>query len=168
MVKIIYKTGSLLDATEPVLLHQTNRMGVMGSGIAKIIRERYPMAYEMYHISHKKFGLTLGDNIYVPGIPHTVINACAQATYGTDSSEIYTDYAALAQCFEKASIWIDDENKRRNKPDSLPFISAVAMPRIACARGGGSWKIVEEIIELTCVGFQPVVYTLLGDSSWNT
>ena len=34
--------GNLLEAPERIIVHQTNCMGVMGSGIAKQIKAKYP------------------------------------------------------------------------------------------------------------------------------
>lgn len=40
--------GDLLEANEDILGHQVNCQGVMGSGIAKILRDRYPNLYPEY------------------------------------------------------------------------------------------------------------------------
>ncbi|ESQ88967.1 hypothetical protein ABAC460_14395 [Asticcacaulis sp. AC460] len=47
-MKIIYKTGDLLEAPERVICHGCNAQGVMGSGIAVPIRNRYPMVFKAY------------------------------------------------------------------------------------------------------------------------
>ena len=46
MIKIV--KGNLLDATEDIIAHQVNCMGVMGSGLAKQIRNKYPEVYANY------------------------------------------------------------------------------------------------------------------------
>jgi O-acetyl-ADP-ribose deacetylase (regulator of RNase III) len=163
-MKIIYKTGDLMQASEPALIHQVNPI-TMASGIAKLIRDTYPFAYEMYILTKSQGGLALGENVYVPGEPHTIIHAVAQPNYGYDGEQ-YTDYAALAQCLENASEWVTRVNNGEKLGQKNP-IHAIAMGRIGCARGGGSWAIVSEIIELCCTSFQPVVYTLPNDTSWN-
>ena len=43
-----YKTGDLLDAPVDYICHQVNCQGRMGSGIAKQIKERWPVVYEGY------------------------------------------------------------------------------------------------------------------------
>lgn len=35
-------TGNVLDSDAPIIAHQVNCMGVMGAGVAKCIREKYP------------------------------------------------------------------------------------------------------------------------------
>ena len=47
-MEIIYKNGNLLDATTDVIAHQVNCQGVMGSGVAKQIKEKWPIVYKDY------------------------------------------------------------------------------------------------------------------------
>ena len=49
MIKIIQ--GDILKSKENIRAHQTNSVGIMGSGLAKQIKKIYPEAYEDY----KKF-----------------------------------------------------------------------------------------------------------------
>ncbi len=46
MIKII--DGNLFDTKAKIIAHQVNCRGVMGSGVALQIKERYPYVYEMY------------------------------------------------------------------------------------------------------------------------
>jgi O-acetyl-ADP-ribose deacetylase (regulator of RNase III) len=45
---IHYVKGNLLDSNCDYICHQVNCQGVMGSGIARQIRERYPVVYLYY------------------------------------------------------------------------------------------------------------------------
>ena len=45
-MKIIY--GDILNITEGIIRQQVNCMGVMGSGLAKQIRNKYPRVYQKY------------------------------------------------------------------------------------------------------------------------
>lgn len=45
---IILKYGNILDASENIICHQVNCKGVMGAGLAKQIRNRYPNVYKEY------------------------------------------------------------------------------------------------------------------------
>ena len=47
-MKIIYKKGNLLDAQTDVIAHQVNCQGVMGSGVAKQIKEKWPDVFKQY------------------------------------------------------------------------------------------------------------------------
>ena len=45
---IEYKNGDLLNVTEGIILHGCNGQGVMGAGVAKAIKMKYPEAFTAY------------------------------------------------------------------------------------------------------------------------
>ena len=47
MIKVV--KGNLLDATEAIIAHQVNCQKKMNSGVAKAIREKYPIVFDIYH-----------------------------------------------------------------------------------------------------------------------
>lgn len=146
---IRYVTGDLLGANQKVIVHGCNNRGVMGSGVARQIREKWPNVYEVYHLKHKVFGLALGDIIPVATLDgRVVVNAVTQDGFGSDGKR-YVDYGAIQRCFEtlndKVSNWEVDE---------------IAMPRIGAGLGGGDWEVIEEIINRTARNYAPVVYDL--------
>ena len=46
---VVIKEGNVFDSDAKIICHQVNCQGVMGSGVAKEVRERYPKVYEKYH-----------------------------------------------------------------------------------------------------------------------
>jgi len=149
---IIYKQGNLLEAPQRVLVHGTNNKGVMGSGVARQIRSRWPNVYEVYALKHKVFGLDLGDVIPVATLDGKIIvNAVTQDGFGRDGQR-YVDYAAIERCFEV----INDRVQSWE-------VSEVAMPRIGAGLGGGDWSVIESIINRTAKFYTPVVYDLQVD-----
>ena len=52
-MKIIYKEGDLFESSYKILIHGCNDRGVMGSGVALIVREKYPKAYKTYFDKYK-------------------------------------------------------------------------------------------------------------------
>lgn len=99
-----YKTGNLLNAPVDYICHQVNCQGRMGSGIAKQIKERWPVVYEEYIKRYVMYAdcddesLLLG-NIQEVQISKTqsVINMFAQLNYGYDGRR-YTSYDAFWAC----------------------------------------------------------------------
>ena len=89
------KIGDLFeDVAEGFIMHGCNAQGVMGSGFAKIIRERYPIAYQQYADQAPNY--ILGEVIPVLVAPNLVIvNAITQDFYGTD--RVHVDYGAVGQ-----------------------------------------------------------------------
>lgn len=142
MVK--YVKGNLLDSDCDYICHQVNCQGRMGSGIAKQIRERWPVVYNVYRNRfdyHTKIGATSEDVLgNVDLIPindegtRFVFNMYAQANYGYDGQR-YTSYDAFANCL--VNIWA-----------MMPTGCKVGFPKnIGCGLGGGNWKVISALIE---------------------
>jgi len=149
-MKIIYKKGNLLDCEEPYIMHGCNAQGVMQSGVAKAIRDRWSEAYQRYYKVYNDQGgrLYLGQIIIAHGSDKMIINAITQRMYGRDRTRRYISYAALRLCCETV-------NKQ-----CAPFTAAIALPRIGCGLANGEWSVVEKIIEEEFTHIQPVVYDL--------
>jgi O-acetyl-ADP-ribose deacetylase (regulator of RNase III) len=161
-MQIEYKTGDLLEASEPVIVHGCNAQGAMRSGVAKVIRAKYPGAYEAYEARHKTRGLRLGDVIWADCGPHIVANAITQEYYGRDGRR-YADYDAIEKAFtsiNETALATQSYSGPRTPPP--PKITAVALPLIGAGLAGGSWKTISEIIEHCSTNFQPVVYLIDG------
>ena len=47
---IVYKTGNLLDSSCECLVNTVNVVGVMGKGIAKDFKQKYPALFEPYKV----------------------------------------------------------------------------------------------------------------------
>ena len=136
MATIIQCNGDLLKSGVPLIIHQTNCMGVMGRGIAKSIREKYPEVFPPYHslciqMGKKLLGkaqlLKMHDGTYIA-------NCFGQYSYGTD--RVQTDYAALASALSEAASFAEMEKIVRV---GLPY-------RIGSALAGGDWNRVYDII----------------------
>jgi len=134
-------TGDLLDVKEGYIVHGCNAQGVMNSGVAKQIRERYPENYLVYKVSitQKKlnFESPLGHIIKYRIGDLMIINAITQDRYGRDGKQ-YVNYDAVRDCFRKI-------NEVVLKTDDLPKI--VNFPLIGCGLGGGDWDIISKIID---------------------
>lgn len=140
-MKIEYEYGNILDTKTRYIAHCVNAQHVMGSGVAKAIREAYPKAYEDYISSTLK----LGKVILSKNKPHNILHIVGQEYYGRDTGKIYVDYFALRQGF--ATI-----NKNINE--------SISFPMIGCGLAGGNWQIVSEILKEESTNFQPIVYLL--------
>lgn len=150
-MKIIYKTGDLLSCTEPWILHGCNAQGVMGSGVAKLIKDKYPSAYQAYMASIPLNGMELGRVTYAEQMDGKIIlNGITQEYYGRISERCYVDYQAITDV-----IWLVNKHAYHQKD-----IISVAMPKIGAGLGGGDWEIISGIIEAYSTNFQPVVYEL--------
>lgn len=138
---IKYVKVNALDLKEGVIAHQVNCKGVMGAGIAKQIKEKFPIVFDEYktlcYKNNNDKDLLLGnaqliqtnkDNIYV-------CNLFGQNTYSAKTKQ--TNYLALNLALYKMLKQIEDLG-----------IKNVAIPhKIGCGLGGGDWGIVKNMIE---------------------
>ena len=145
--------GNLLDVTHGIIVHGCNARGVMGAGVAKAVKARYPGAYHLYRGAHKGSGLTVGHIIPydVPTLAARtellIVNAITQENYGTEQRQV--DYEGLYRCFSQ----IPQLAKAYQLPD-------VHFPLIGCGLAGGEWAIVEAIIESTLKGLRKHLWVL--------
>jgi O-acetyl-ADP-ribose deacetylase (regulator of RNase III) len=134
---ITYYNGDLLTSKADVIAHQCNMQGVMGSGVAKQIRETYPKVFEKYKQGVTTGGFQLGSTQFVQ-VSDTlhIANMLAQQSYGYDGAR-YTSYDAFYNCLvDLKKVMIADN------------LSTVAFPyNIGCCRGGASWRVILAMIE---------------------
>lgn len=141
MNKIVVNEGDVLaNVTGGIIVHGCNSRGVMGSGIALSIKNKYPDAFGAYRSQYEKSGLTLGDVIFVEVMPGLfVANAITQAGFiGTDGSDPYgryVSYDALDIAFKR----VNEFSKKHSLPVHYPLIGA--------DRGRGDWAIISTIIQ---------------------
>lgn len=156
-MKIEYRKGDLFQTEIKTIVHGCNAQGVMGSGVAKIIRDKYPKAYDRYVAEYKihnhlKLGHVIpvpcGDRINDPDNFKIIVNAITQDFYGRDGLR-YVSYDAIAESMNII-----------NKFFEVYGISDIAMPQIGAGLGGGDWKVIEAIIESELKNVKPVVYIL--------
>lgn len=134
---IEYIKGDLFDTDCKYIVHGCNAHGVMGSGVAKIVREKYPQAFTVYakHIEAYMTPSAVLGKISISYEPDgkTIINAVTQLGYGKNGK--YVSYDAVWDCFVDIAIHCSMHN-----------ISEIAMPKIGAGLGGGRWSIIEAII----------------------
>ena len=148
MTKIKYVAGNLLDASEGIIAHGCNARGVMGSGVALAIKNKWPAAYIVYEKHAKsRTGLLLGSVVWATLPDKTIANCITQLNYGRMTGKQYVEYGAIQQCMNTINKLIQRE-------------SGLALPLIGAKRGGGNWGIISEIIEKELTNVEPVVYVL--------
>lgn len=162
-MKIKYVHGDLMRCPENFIVHGCNAQGVMGSGVAKLLRDADEEVFSLYRLAYENNGnhLALGSLIFVVSeqIGKVVIDAITQEFYGRDPNTVYVSYDAIRDAMRA----INDTAKLHPKDAVLPFpVDAVAMPLIGAGLANGKWSIISQIIEEEATHFQPVVYLIDG------
>lgn len=138
MSKII-KIGDIFSVERGIIVHGCNAQGVMGSGIALQVKNRWPKCYEIYRDfcngENDKSNL-LGSVVpyAVPDKELVIINAITQLNFGKDGKK-YVSYEAILVAFKMVA--------ESAKFSQLP----VHYPLIGAGLGGGDWSIISEIID---------------------
>ena len=127
--------GNLLTSDAKIRCHQVNCKGVMGAGLAKQVKDKYPEVYEQYKALCDQFGSSLlGHTQFVVCHDGTVMaNLFAQDGYGTDT--VQTQMRALDECLSQVAAFCFRVNARPAFPKLL-----------GCGLAGGNWDEVSELI----------------------
>lgn len=117
-----------------VIVHGCNCFCTMGAGIARVIRDQYPVAYEADQAtekgSHDKLGTYSSAEVSIGEHRLTVVNAYTQYNYR--GSGVKADYDAIRQVFRK--IKSDFSGKR------------IGYPMLGAGLAGGDWDTISPII----------------------
>lgn len=160
---IYWKKGNLLESDCDYICQQVNCMGKMNSGIAKQIREKWPIVYQNYmakcNFSHPSGyihpELLLGD-IQIVGLwddynetkfHQSVINMYSQLNYGYDGRR-YTSYDAFWNCVNLIK-------------QSVPTDKKIGFPyNIGCGLGGANWNVILTMIDTVLADYTVEIYVL--------
>lgn len=132
--------GDALELATGVLVHGCNTEGIMGSGIARGVKARYPNVFDVYKQAQLDNGLKLGScSIALARDDLYIVNAVTQ-TLGVPPDRLYpVSYDAIARCFN-----IVNTAMNQIDPD---FSMNLCFPKIGAVRGGGNWNVILEIIK---------------------
>lgn len=142
--------GDLLQASEEIIGHQVNCQGVMGSGVAKALRDRYGNLYPAYkqlcnqYDSHELLGRC---QLVRTGSKFTA-NLFGQLNFGRQNV-LYTNYEALKQSL----IILKEEAKRNSYSIALPY-------NIGCGLANGDWNVVEAMLQDVFADYEVTLYRL--------
>lgn len=141
MVKII--DGNLLDFPNGIdfIAHSCNTQNVMGAGIARQIKDRYPMAYQadchaMYEdeVGLGSYSFAWTDATQSKGI----YNMYTQDRIGGERA---VDYEGFYLTLQNVANNIEWQDKHDDK------ISTLGLPwMISCGLAGGSWNVIFSMI----------------------
>ena len=153
MMQIVRR--DICTATESMILQGCNAQGVMGSGVAKAIRLKWPGVFSVYRLEYER-GLLVPGHVTIAVVENFaenrkfIANIITQKTFGYDGSK-YARYSALVKGLETVrSVCL------------LQDITEVATPPIGCGLGGLNKDFVFELLEegLTEHGINVTIYEI--------
>lgn len=153
MIKIV--EGNLLNATEDIIGHQVNCKGVMGSGVALQIRNKYPEAYQQYQFFYHTFCknpekmLGMCQLVEITDTNKYVANLYGQLDYGRGKQQTNTNM------LKTALIKLKNKAKDKSLSVALPY-------KIGSDRGGADWTEVSTIIDEVFSDYEVILYKYNG------
>ncbi len=118
-----------------VIVHGCNCFCVMGGGIAKTIKHKFPAAFVSDDVTRIGDLSKLGDFSYSViknnKNSFTIVNAYTQFTYW--KKKVNTNYHALRRVFQKIKLRFSGKR--------------IGYPKIGAGLGGGNWNIISKIID---------------------
>ena len=155
---ITYKQGDLLEFSEDAFGHGCNCQSTMGSGVAKAVRAKWPVMYEVADCqSEFTPSQKLGNYTYVE-LPENKFgfNIYSQFDYrGRNVGKMDLDYGALERGVNGVCNHLSSNG-----------LKTLALPLIGCGLAGGNWNIVEGILNRVsdATGIDIVVYINNGST----
>lgn len=147
--------GDLTQTHATFIAHGVNCQGVMRSGVARALYEKWPEVKDGYlHYCNnivKNPEERLGAVQRINSFDKEIFNCFTQLEYGYDG-KLYLDYEALAKCLRTLN--------RGMFKYSLNDCHTIAMPKIGCGLAGGDWERVKSIIEGELYSHDVLVYSL--------
>ena len=129
---IVDRKGNIFDSEASAIGHGVNTYGVMGAGIAKQVRERFPYVYSVYRSSCDSGNFLPGMTIPVQD-PETgvwILNLASQERPGAD--------ARLE--------WLEEALSETLRQISNMGWTSLALPQIGAGIGGLEWDDVRAMI----------------------
>lgn len=134
---MIKRKGDLFSTDAPAIGHGVNCQGLMGAGVAKIFKDKFPKNYQAYYdVCDLKF-LQPGETFVRSEDGLFIFNMATQNQPGPDAQYRWVLLAAT------------DAMKQADKLN----LDRIAIPQIGCGIGGLNWEPVEKILHATELAF---------------
>lgn len=147
-----YIKGDLLETDLMNIAHGCNAQGVMGSGVAKAVRAKYPEVFKAYKAVYDRSGLFVGEVVYVETHDgKTIHNMITQENYGRTPGFKFVSYDGIYTCFKylNADVSLREEG-----------MIDLAIPKIGSQLGGGNWDAIKAIIDSVTPDIDIIVYSI--------
>ncbi len=138
MTTLEFVNGDILNTKADIIVQSVNHRGVMGSGLAKQIKNMYPEIINGYvHICNTSTFRSIMNSGLVyfytafnkDGSFRQIASVFGQENYGTDRR--HTNYLSLMN----GIAWVFEYAESQGYSVAIPY-------GIGCGLGGGSWEIV--------------------------
>lgn len=128
---LTYRRTSVLDSPAQTLVNTVNCVGVMGKGIAKAFKDRYPAMFAAYKRVCDEHLLEPGKLWLWQGPDHSVLNF---------PTKVHWRNPSRIEWIEMGLVKFADSYEARG-------ITSISFPRLGCGNGGLNWDDVRPLME---------------------
>lgn len=128
---ITYLTGNIFDSPADALVNAVNTLGVMGKGLAKQFKIRYPKNYQWVQTMLNSSVWHIGELIIVQDGDKLIINFPTKKEWWLKSEYTYIEAGLL-------SLYCNCGYHK---------IKSIAIPALGCGEGGLAWEKVKMLME---------------------
>lgn len=147
MGRICYIKGNIFDSSADAIVNTVNTDGVMGKGIAKEFKDRYPDMYTKYKEKCVDGSLDIGKIMIYRGNNRKIILFPTKKHWRAPSRIEYIEMGL---------------RKIVSDCDKLQ-VSSIAFPKLGCGNGGLSWDDVRRLMEKYLSDIPIVSYIYVGN-----
>lgn len=143
---IIYKLNQdIFNSKSDAIVNTVNCVGVMGSGLAKKFKERYPVMYKEYRKKCEANKIQIGILHIFRTLKHSIINFPTKIHWKNNSKLEWIE-AGLNYFVENYKKW---------------SITSVAFPQLGTSNGKLDWGVVRPIMKkkLELINIKVEIYT---------
>ena len=123
-------SSDIFKSDAEALVNPVNTVGVMGAGLARAFREKYPKNYKLYVKACSDRTVSIGNGVAIQDGGKWIINFPTKDHWQDQSKIKYIELGLINL--------IDICN--------LIQVKSVAVPKLGCGLGGLDWKIVRPMI----------------------
>ena len=147
-MSIEYKTGNIFTSNAEVLVNPVNMVGVMGAGLAKQFKIKYPEVFESYKDFTENDGWVDGIWLNVP----TIVGGHRVCVY---LHFCQADDGKMVVNLPTKKHWAHQSDLSLVRSSVVDFsflcaarkIKSAALPKLGCGLGGLDWGEVRPIVE---------------------
>lgn len=123
---IKYVSGNIFNSEADVIVNPVNTYGVMGKGLAKQFKDRYPKMFKIYYTACKEKDFSIGQLMLISEKDHRILLF--------PTKKHWKDKSKLEYIKEGLDKFVDNYERLN--------IKSIAFPKIGCGLGGLDWADV--------------------------
>ena len=142
MAQLIFKTnGDIFDeSVGKCIVNPVNCHGVMGAGLAKIVKQKFPEVFDDYYKKCKLGEMQIGKIKF-----HKVAHGRIQSVISLPTKDHWKDDSEVKYIEKGLDDLVDRVNEAYNSNCGF-YYPTIELPALGCGCGGLDWDVVRPIM----------------------